>query len=155
MREQPGAACHCVKMSRKCSGDGAVPGRFGWKRLKGQGGEGWVLQTWSRRGGQDVNGSCFLGQRISRGCVPVSLLGPVPCPGWGLSIVWLPRQSLLSLSLSLSLITALPAEASLKFDQGCEHMFQQFWMQFGIIAKNQRIFAITLKYVSLPLPLST
>lgn len=80
-----------------------------------------------------------------RGCVHV----PSPRVLRGLSVAWLSGPS------SLSLITALPAEASLKFDSGCEHVFQHFWMQFGIRAKNQRIFAITLKYVSLPLPLST
>lgn len=88
--------------------------------------------------------------------------GLCPCLlAWASALSWMGSFNRVAappvtpLSLSLSLITALPAEASLKFDQGCEHMFQQFWMQFGIIAKNQRIFAITLKYVSLPLPLST
>lgn len=104
-REQPGAACHCAESSRKGSEDsrlcsGGPGGGAEWEHLRRQEGEGWVPQVevgvWLKSPGQHSSGGASVSPRQS--------------PAWAVSVAWLSGPS------SLSLITALPAEASLKFD---------------------------------------
>lgn len=106
MREQPGAACHWAESSRGgledsrlCSG--GTGGAAEWEHVRRQEGEGWVPQTWVSGCGGSLQVSA------AAGACPRPL---AQGPAWALSIAWLSGPS------SLSLITALPAEASLKFD---------------------------------------